>query len=133
MLETHLNYVAGFLRSSKKAVHHFTKSETLKKFGMEVVKLTSCRIICTSSKDYTFKVNLKFDLKRNVTSLEYVGHDFKKVSKVNKYLTELTEAELECLHTFLRAETSIVGAEFALHKTFPGIMYGICFEHQINS
>eukprot|EP00924_Labyrinthula_sp_SR-Ha-C_P004904 snap_masked-scaffold_1-processed-gene-15.39-mRNA-1 protein AED:1.00 eAED:1.00 QI:0/0/0/0/1/1/3/0/166 len=68
----------------------------------------------------------EFDLKKNayifqVINLEHVGHYFKRFSTAKKYLNDLTEAELEILHTLGRAETSNAAAELALHRSFPGI------------
>eukprot|EP00924_Labyrinthula_sp_SR-Ha-C_P003901 snap_masked-scaffold_3-processed-gene-7.31-mRNA-1 protein AED:1.00 eAED:1.00 QI:0/-1/0/0/-1/1/1/0/70 len=68
-------------------------SESKKKFGIEVVKLKRSKIICSSSKNCTLKVNLRFVLRKNakifqVISLEHVGHDFRKFSTVKKYLND---------------------------------------------
>eukprot|EP00924_Labyrinthula_sp_SR-Ha-C_P006005 snap_masked-scaffold_14-processed-gene-11.14-mRNA-1 protein AED:1.00 eAED:1.00 QI:0/-1/0/0/-1/1/1/0/128 len=128
MFETLKSYVAGCLRTSKKAAHHFMKSETKEKFGIEVVRLRRCKIVCTSSKSCTFEVNFKFDLKKNsyifqVINLEHVGHSFRKISTVKKHLTNLTEIGLECLHTLGRAKASMAEAELCFHITLPGIMY----------
>eukprot|EP00924_Labyrinthula_sp_SR-Ha-C_P003071 snap_masked-scaffold_50-processed-gene-0.31-mRNA-1 protein AED:1.00 eAED:1.00 QI:0/-1/0/0/-1/1/1/0/167 len=127
--------LGGCFRTSNKSSHKFTKSETKENFGIEVVKLRRCKIVCTSSKSCTFEVNFKFDLKKNayifqVINLEHVGHDIRKISTVKKYLTNLTETGLECLHTLGRAKASMAAAELCFHITLPGIMYDINFEYQ---
>eukprot|EP00924_Labyrinthula_sp_SR-Ha-C_P009293 snap_masked-scaffold_2-processed-gene-18.46-mRNA-1 protein AED:1.00 eAED:1.00 QI:0/-1/0/0/-1/1/1/0/97 len=97
MLETLQNYVRGYFKDLKKSSHYFMNSEMNKKCGIEAVKLQRCEIICTSSKNPTCEVNLNFYMKKKtcifkVIDLEHVGNDFRKISTVKKYLTDLTEA-----------------------------------------
>eukprot|EP00924_Labyrinthula_sp_SR-Ha-C_P015801 snap_masked-scaffold_4-processed-gene-9.0-mRNA-1 protein AED:1.00 eAED:1.00 QI:0/-1/0/0/-1/1/1/0/71 len=54
MLETLKNYVAGCFRTREQSPHNFMQSETKKKFGVEEVSLRGCKIVCTSSENYTY-------------------------------------------------------------------------------
>eukprot|EP00924_Labyrinthula_sp_SR-Ha-C_P011288 snap_masked-scaffold_48-processed-gene-1.113-mRNA-1 protein AED:1.00 eAED:1.00 QI:0/-1/0/0/-1/1/1/0/120 len=103
ILETFKNYVAEHFNTRKWSSRNFPKSASKIKFGFEVAKLRRCKVACTSSKNYSFEANIKFDLKNNaytfqVINLEHIGNDFKRFSIAKKYLN-LTEAELENLHT----------------------------------
>eukprot|EP00924_Labyrinthula_sp_SR-Ha-C_P002785 snap_masked-scaffold_13-processed-gene-6.42-mRNA-1 protein AED:1.00 eAED:1.00 QI:0/0/0/0/1/1/2/0/191 len=110
----------------KLEIGHQTTSQN--KFGTEVAKLRRPKISCTSSKNCTFEVNLKFDLKKNayifqVVNIEHVGHDIKRFSTAKKYSNDLTEADMDTLHIIRRAESSIATPEKALRRTFPGTVY----------
>eukprot|EP00924_Labyrinthula_sp_SR-Ha-C_P016622 snap_masked-scaffold_6-processed-gene-9.0-mRNA-1 protein AED:1.00 eAED:1.00 QI:0/-1/0/0/-1/1/1/0/155 len=80
ILETLKNYVAGCFKTRKRSSRNFTKSESKEKFGIEVAKLRIYKVICSSSKNCAFEVNLKFYIKNTyifqVINLEHVGHDF---------------------------------------------------------
>eukprot|EP00924_Labyrinthula_sp_SR-Ha-C_P004297 snap_masked-scaffold_3-processed-gene-19.51-mRNA-1 protein AED:1.00 eAED:1.00 QI:0/0/0/0/1/1/3/0/273 len=150
MLQLVNKFVARRFKASKRSSHYIAK-ENIKKnkaeiqysefrrkmdfkdlcfcrrnVGNDALELLKSPLITLRS--WKHGKSLKFNLERNtyifqVIDLEHVGHDFRSISTVKKYLNDLTEAELEILHTLGRAETSIAAAQLALHRTFPEIVY----------
>eukprot|EP00924_Labyrinthula_sp_SR-Ha-C_P012135 snap_masked-scaffold_26-processed-gene-4.45-mRNA-1 protein AED:1.00 eAED:1.00 QI:0/0/0/0/1/1/2/0/113 len=63
MLEIVKNVSANRFRVKKQSSHNFSEEENKRIFGFSKKKLRRCKLKCVSSKNCTFELNFKFDLK----------------------------------------------------------------------
>eukprot|EP00924_Labyrinthula_sp_SR-Ha-C_P012416 snap_masked-scaffold_10-processed-gene-5.50-mRNA-1 protein AED:1.00 eAED:1.00 QI:0/-1/0/0/-1/1/1/0/117 len=90
--------------------------------------LRRCKLKCASSKNCTFELNFKFDLKLGkyifqVKCLEYTGHEVQVKKNERKFLSDLKPAELRMLKYLGVADTPLTSVEVAPHRKFPGIYF----------
>eukprot|EP00924_Labyrinthula_sp_SR-Ha-C_P012437 snap_masked-scaffold_10-processed-gene-6.3-mRNA-1 protein AED:1.00 eAED:1.00 QI:0/-1/0/0/-1/1/1/0/142 len=90
--------------------------------------LRRCRLKCVSSKNCTFELKFKFDLKLGkyifqVKCLEHTGHEAQVKKNERKFLSDLKPAELRMLKYLGVADTPLTSVEVAPHSKFPGIYF----------
>eukprot|EP00924_Labyrinthula_sp_SR-Ha-C_P001651 snap_masked-scaffold_18-processed-gene-4.4-mRNA-1 protein AED:1.00 eAED:1.00 QI:0/-1/0/0/-1/1/1/0/191 len=128
MFEAVKNVSANRFRLRKQSSHNCSEDETKRIFGFSKKNLRRCKLKCVSSKNCTFELNFKFDLKLGkyifqVQCLEHTGHEVQVKKNERKFLSDLKPAELRMLMCLGVAETPLTSVEVALHREFPGIYF----------
>eukprot|EP00924_Labyrinthula_sp_SR-Ha-C_P015317 snap_masked-scaffold_9-processed-gene-13.66-mRNA-1 protein AED:1.00 eAED:1.00 QI:0/-1/0/0/-1/1/1/0/130 len=90
MLEVVKNVSANRFRVKKQSSHSFSEDETKRIFGFSKKFMRRCKLKCASSKNCTFELNFKFDLKLGkyifqVKCLEHTGHEVEAKKNEKKF------------------------------------------------
>eukprot|EP00924_Labyrinthula_sp_SR-Ha-C_P001337 augustus_masked-scaffold_44-processed-gene-0.0-mRNA-1 protein AED:1.00 eAED:1.00 QI:0/0/0/0/1/1/2/0/494 len=128
MFEVVKNVSANRFRVKKKSSHSFSEDETKRIFGFSKKMMRRCKLKCVSSKNCTFELNFKFDLKLGkyifqVKCLDHTGHEVQVNKNERKFQSDLKPAELRMLKYLGVADTPLTSVEVALHPKFPGIYF----------
>eukprot|EP00924_Labyrinthula_sp_SR-Ha-C_P004615 snap_masked-scaffold_1-processed-gene-5.27-mRNA-1 protein AED:1.00 eAED:1.00 QI:0/0/0/0/1/1/2/0/214 len=126
MLEVVKNVSANRFRVKKSPPTAFLKMKL--KESLDLVKIFACKLKCVSSKNCTFELNFKFDLKFGkyifqVKCLEHTGHEVEVKKNERKFLSDLKPPKVRMLKYLGVAETPLTSVEVALHREFPGIYF----------
>eukprot|EP00924_Labyrinthula_sp_SR-Ha-C_P007922 snap_masked-scaffold_41-processed-gene-0.7-mRNA-1 protein AED:1.00 eAED:1.00 QI:0/-1/0/0/-1/1/1/0/377 len=128
MLEALKNVSANRFRVKKQSSHSFCEEETKRIFGFSKKMVRRCKLKCASSKNCTFELNFKFDLKLRkyifqVKCLEHTEHEVQVKKNERTFQSDLKPAELRMLKYLGVADTPLTSVEVALHREFPGIYF----------
>eukprot|EP00924_Labyrinthula_sp_SR-Ha-C_P014249 snap_masked-scaffold_59-processed-gene-0.73-mRNA-1 protein AED:1.00 eAED:1.00 QI:0/-1/0/0/-1/1/1/0/219 len=128
MLEVVNKVSANRFRVKKMSSHNFSEEETKRIFGFSKNFLRRCKLKCVSSKNCTFELNFKFDLKLGkyifqVKCLDHRGHEVEVKKNERKFLSDLKPPKVRMLKYLGVAETPLTSVEVALHREFSGIYF----------
>eukprot|EP00924_Labyrinthula_sp_SR-Ha-C_P004782 snap_masked-scaffold_1-processed-gene-11.28-mRNA-1 protein AED:1.00 eAED:1.00 QI:0/0/0/0/1/1/2/0/340 len=121
MMEVLSRLANGRFKWEIHASHYFNEAISFAKWGWNCKRLKRCKVQCSSDKNSSFEVNVKF----NADTSKYIfitfnekhyNHEVEALGKIKKYAQQLTTEKIKMVN-------GIAAGDVALHRNFPDTFF----------